>query len=124
VLNVPEGHVDLAHRVEQHGPVASVRADTRRLPDVLFEEALQERLNQAGVVGTAEGLQQFDTDGVAEEEIQAAADRLSLREIASRSFLSSSCPLWTRRGDLRGCRSHQIDPGEHVGALPHRGRVG
>src|SRR5512135_241534 len=29
-----------------------------------FEETLQERLNQAGVVATAEGLQQFDTDGV------------------------------------------------------------
>jgi hypothetical protein len=28
-----------------------------------FEETLQERLNQAGVVGTAEGLKQFDTDG-------------------------------------------------------------
>src|SRR3954467_10184625 len=28
-----------------------------------FEETLQERLNQAGVVATAEGLQQFDTDG-------------------------------------------------------------
>src|SRR4051812_39000816 len=28
-----------------------------------FEEALQERLNDAGVVATAEGLQQFDTDG-------------------------------------------------------------
>src|SRR3954468_14299260 len=28
-----------------------------------FEEALQERLNEAGVVATAEGLQQFDTDG-------------------------------------------------------------
>ena len=28
-----------------------------------FEEALQQRLNEAGVVATAEGLQQFDTDG-------------------------------------------------------------
>ena len=28
-----------------------------------FEEALQDRLNEAGVVATAEGLQQFDTDG-------------------------------------------------------------
>ena len=28
-----------------------------------FEETLQERLNKAGVVATAEGLQQFDTDG-------------------------------------------------------------
>jgi hypothetical protein len=28
-----------------------------------FEEALQERLNEAGVVATAEGLKQFDTDG-------------------------------------------------------------
>ncbi|MBV8314112.1 MAG: hypothetical protein JOZ53_04180 [Planctomycetaceae bacterium] len=28
-----------------------------------FEEVLQERLNEAGVVATAEGLQQFDTDG-------------------------------------------------------------
>src|SRR3954451_17543104 len=28
-----------------------------------FEEALQERLNDAGVVATAEGLRQFDTDG-------------------------------------------------------------
>lgn len=28
-----------------------------------FEEALQERLNDAGVIATAEGLQQFDTDG-------------------------------------------------------------
>lgn len=28
-----------------------------------FEETLQERLNQAGVVATAEGLQPFDTDG-------------------------------------------------------------
>src|SRR4051812_28544956 len=28
-----------------------------------FEEALQERLNEAGVVATAEGLRQFDTDG-------------------------------------------------------------
>ena len=28
-----------------------------------FEESLQERLNDAGVVATAEGLQQFDTDG-------------------------------------------------------------
>src|SRR3954462_8758099 len=28
-----------------------------------FEEALQERLNDAGVVATAEGLQQFDSDG-------------------------------------------------------------
>jgi len=28
-----------------------------------FEEALQQRLNQAGVVATAEGLAQFDTDG-------------------------------------------------------------
>src|SRR6516164_505781 len=28
-----------------------------------FEEALQGRLNEAGVVATAEGLQQFDTDG-------------------------------------------------------------
>src|ERR687894_2317028 len=28
-----------------------------------FEEALQQRLNEAGVLGTAEGLQQFDTDG-------------------------------------------------------------
>ena len=28
-----------------------------------FEEILQERLNEAGVVATAEGLQQFDTDG-------------------------------------------------------------
>jgi hypothetical protein len=28
-----------------------------------FEEALQQRLNQAGVVATAEGLRQFDTDG-------------------------------------------------------------
>jgi hypothetical protein len=28
-----------------------------------FEETLQQRLNQAGVVATAEGLQQFDTDG-------------------------------------------------------------
>lgn len=28
-----------------------------------FEEALQDRLNEAGVVATAEGLKQFDTDG-------------------------------------------------------------
>jgi hypothetical protein len=28
-----------------------------------FEEALQQRLNEAGVVATAEGLKQFDTDG-------------------------------------------------------------
>src|SRR4051812_15800186 len=28
-----------------------------------FEETLQRRLNEAGVLGTAEGLQQFDTDG-------------------------------------------------------------
>ena len=28
-----------------------------------FEETLQERLNETGVVATAEGLQQFDTDG-------------------------------------------------------------
>jgi hypothetical protein len=28
-----------------------------------FEEALQQRLNEAGVIGTAEGLRQFDTDG-------------------------------------------------------------
>ena len=28
-----------------------------------FEEALQQRLNEAGVVATAEGLRQFDTDG-------------------------------------------------------------
>src|SRR6478672_9422087 len=28
-----------------------------------FEEALQHRLNEAGVVATAEGLKQFDTDG-------------------------------------------------------------
>jgi hypothetical protein len=28
-----------------------------------FEETLQERLNEAGVAATAEGLQQFDTDG-------------------------------------------------------------
>jgi hypothetical protein len=28
-----------------------------------FEEALQDRLNEAGVVATAEGLRQFDTDG-------------------------------------------------------------
>src|SRR5579883_1661862 len=28
-----------------------------------FEEALQDRLNEAGVVATAEGLQLFDTDG-------------------------------------------------------------
>ncbi|MGE5756481.1 MAG: ISKra4 family transposase [Planctomycetaceae bacterium] len=28
-----------------------------------FEEALQHRLNEAGVIGTAEGLKQFDTDG-------------------------------------------------------------
>src|SRR3954463_5081933 len=28
-----------------------------------FEEALQHRLNEAGVVATAEGLRQFDTDG-------------------------------------------------------------
>jgi hypothetical protein len=28
-----------------------------------FEEALQHRLNEAGVLGTAEGLKQFDTDG-------------------------------------------------------------
>src|SRR3954469_20020346 len=28
-----------------------------------FEETLQERLNEAGVVATAEGLRQFDTDG-------------------------------------------------------------
>src|SRR6516162_595378 len=30
-----------------------------------FEEALQERLNEAGVLATAEGLKQFDTDGSA-----------------------------------------------------------
>src|SRR3954449_12498854 len=30
-----------------------------------FEETLQRRLNEAGVVATAEGLQQFDTDGSA-----------------------------------------------------------
>ena len=28
-----------------------------------FEETLQERLNDAGVIATAEGLKQFDTDG-------------------------------------------------------------
>src|ERR671921_556244 len=28
-----------------------------------FEETLQQRLNEAGVIATAEGLQQFDTDG-------------------------------------------------------------
>ena len=28
-----------------------------------FEETLQRRLNEAGVVATAEGLRQFDTDG-------------------------------------------------------------
>src|SRR5438270_2839012 len=28
-----------------------------------FEETLQERLHDAGVIATAEGLQQFDTDG-------------------------------------------------------------
>ena len=28
-----------------------------------FEETLQQRLNEAGVVGTIEGLKQFDTDG-------------------------------------------------------------
>src|SRR5436309_3666639 len=28
-----------------------------------FEETLQRRLNEAGVLGTAEGLKQFDTDG-------------------------------------------------------------
>src|SRR4051812_11834368 len=30
-----------------------------------FEETLQQRLNEAGVVATAEGLKQFDTDGSA-----------------------------------------------------------
>ncbi|HMB03726.1 MAG TPA: hypothetical protein VKP69_08295, partial [Isosphaeraceae bacterium] len=29
-----------------------------------FEEVLQHRLNEAGVLATAEGLHQFDTDGV------------------------------------------------------------
>src|SRR5512147_1683734 len=28
-----------------------------------FEETLQQRLNEAGVLGTSEGLRQFDTDG-------------------------------------------------------------
>ena len=28
-----------------------------------FEQTLQERINDAGVVATAEGLKQFDTDG-------------------------------------------------------------
>jgi hypothetical protein len=28
-----------------------------------FEETLQDRLNEAGVIATTEGLQQFDTDG-------------------------------------------------------------
>jgi hypothetical protein len=28
-----------------------------------FEETLQRRLNEAGVIGTIEGLKQFDTDG-------------------------------------------------------------
>src|SRR6476659_135139 len=32
-------------------------------PMLDFEETLQERLNDAGVVATAEGLKQFDTDG-------------------------------------------------------------
>ena len=39
-----------------------------------FEEALQERLNQAGVVATAEGLKQFDTDG---SPITAGATKLT-----------------------------------------------
>src|SRR3954465_2752289 len=30
---------------------------------LVFEETLQHRLNDAGVVATAEGLKQFDTDG-------------------------------------------------------------
>ena len=34
-LDVPERHVDAAHRVEQHRAVPPVRADVGRLPDVL-----------------------------------------------------------------------------------------
>src|SRR5262249_14111614 len=34
-LDVPEGDVDAAHRVEEHEPVPPVGADVARLPDVL-----------------------------------------------------------------------------------------
>ena len=43
-----------------------------------FEEALQERLNEAGVVATAEGLKQFEWQGPTS---QLAAHQTSLEEL-------------------------------------------
>src|SRR5262249_15795344 len=34
-LDIPECHIDTAHGIEQHRPVAPVGADVRRLPDIL-----------------------------------------------------------------------------------------
>src|SRR5438105_13488718 len=33
--DVPQGHIDAAHRVTEHRPVSPIRADEGRLPDVL-----------------------------------------------------------------------------------------
>jgi hypothetical protein len=48
-----------------------------------FEEALQQRLNDAGVVATAEGLKQFDTDG---SPITVGAARLTSKGAVEKDY--------------------------------------
>ena len=50
-----------------------------------FEETLQERLNEAGVIATAEGLKQFDTDG---SPITIGPVKFTTKETASRRIYS------------------------------------
>src|SRR6476659_8670821 len=104
-----------------------------------FEDTLQERLNEAGVVATAEGLRQFDTDG---SPITVGATKLTSKGQVEKDYQTpygvatvdrhvyqspqggpTYCPLdrgrpdrghvhpTVRQDDLAQVRRVQLDPG-------------
>ena len=128
-LDVPERHVDAAHRVEQHRAVPPVRADVRRLPDVLDlvdvaadQERLQVlvdgRLHHAGALGER-GTAQAVEARLARRDLddRPAGSRLGAVRIVVMSVIFSGgrprggrCRLglgWLPRGPARRERSRQ-----------------
>ena len=105
-LDVPQRLIDAAHGVVQHRPVAPVRADVHRLPDVLdvvrvlalqerAEELVDSRDNRLGALG----------ERCAAVPVEAGLARLHLDDY--------------RAGQPRGRRKNRLDVGDlQIGQAP------
>src|SRR3954470_16192600 len=75
-----------------------------------FEETLQERLNDAGVVATAEGLQQFDTDGA---PIVVGPVKFTTKGQVEKDYQTPYCSVTAKKSgwQIRAGRSCCMEPG-------------